>query len=52
MTSTKEAQGLHEVIWEGSIPVEIRLFASECRVYDQADPYLVRRLGRLQYQVN
>ena len=41
MTSTKEVKNLQGTIWEGSLPVEIRLSASECRVYDQADPYLV-----------
>ena len=42
MTSTKETQALQNLVWEGSLPIEIRLVASECRVYDQADPYLVR----------
>lgn len=41
MTSTKETQALQNLVWEGSLPIEIRLVASECRVYDQADPYLV-----------
>ena len=41
MTSTKETQALQNLVWEGSLPIEIRLAASECRVYDQADPYLV-----------
>ena len=41
MTSTKETQALQNLVWEGSLPIEIHLAASECRVYDQADPYLV-----------
>lgn len=41
MTSTKEAQNLQSSVWDGSLPIEIRLSASECRIYDQADPYLV-----------
>lgn len=41
MTTTKEAQSLQRAVWDGSLPIEIRLSASECRVYDQADPYLV-----------
>lgn len=32
---------LRASVWSGSIPIEFRLSASECRVYDQADPYLV-----------
>jgi hypothetical protein len=32
---------LQEKVWEGRVPVEIRLASSECRVYDQSDPYLV-----------
>ena len=44
MTTPSQGQRLHDAIWEGSLPVEIRLSASECRIYDQADPYLVRSL--------
>ena len=32
---------MQERIWDGRLPLEIRLAASECRVYDQSDPYLV-----------
>lgn len=28
-------------VWEGRLPLEIRLAPSECRTYDQAEPYLV-----------
>jgi len=48
MTNTREAQSLHAAIWEGSLPIEIRLSACECRVYDQTDPYLVRSLAPLK----
>ncbi len=41
MTSTRETQALQKAVWDGSLPIEIRLSASECRIYDQADPYLV-----------
>jgi autophagy-related protein 5 len=27
-------------IWEGCVPVEIRLAGSECKTYDQSEPYL------------
>ena len=39
--TTQAAQELQAAIWNGSIPLEIRLSPSECRIYDQADPYLV-----------
>ena len=32
---------MEDAVWEGSIPLEIRLSPSECRTFDQADPYLV-----------
>lgn len=32
---------LQTAVWQGSLPLSIRLAPSECRVYDQADPYLV-----------
>ena len=50
MTSTKEAQALQNLVWDGSLPIEIRLVASECRVYDQADPYLVRSCASTMIQ--
>ena len=50
MTSTKETQALQNLVWEGSLPIEIRLVASECRVYDQADPYLVRSCASTMVQ--
>jgi len=43
MTSSKQ-HSLQNVIWSGSLPLEIRLSPSECRVYDQADSYFVSRL--------
>ena len=41
MTSTKETQALQDLVWKGSLPIEIHLSPSECRIYDQVDPYLV-----------
>jgi autophagy-related protein 5 len=32
---------LQEKIWDGRLPLEIRLAAAECRTYDRSDPYLV-----------
>ncbi|PNS18965.1 Autophagy protein 5 [Sphaceloma murrayae] len=31
---------LQKRIWEGSLPLEIRLAAADCTSYDQSDPYL------------
>ncbi|KAK4898866.1 Autophagy protein 5 [Elasticomyces elasticus] len=35
-------------IWSGSLPLEIRLAASDCRTYEDSDPYLVQ-YPRLSY---
>ncbi|ERF71351.1 Autophagy protein 5 [Endocarpon pusillum Z07020] len=32
---------LQERVWAGRLPLEIRLASSECRIYDQSDPYLI-----------
>ena len=39
---------LQKQIWSGSIPLEIRLAASDCRTYDESDPYLAQP-PRLSY---
>ena len=48
MTSPSSARqainALQKKVWDGSIPLEIRLSPSECRSYDQSDPYLVRHV--------
>ena len=44
MTTPKELRALQEVVWNGSLPLEIRLSPSESRTYDQTDPYLVRSI--------
>ena len=41
MTTTNDPQTLQSTIWDSSLPIEICLSSSECRVYDQADPYIV-----------
>ena len=48
MTTAQKAQELQAVIWNGSLPLEIRLAPSECRVYDQADPYLASCFQSIQ----
>ncbi|CAD6582008.1 MAG: autophagy protein 5 [Alectoria sarmentosa] len=45
---TTATQNLQSSVWDGSLPIEIRLTPSECRVYDQADPYFVQH-PRLSY---
>ena len=46
--TTAKVPTLQSSVWHGSLPIEIRLSPSECRVYDQADPYLVQ-YPRLSY---
>lgn len=46
--STSRLADLQKKIWNGSIPLEIRLAASDCRTYDESDPYLVQP-PRLSY---
>ncbi|KAL8706156.1 MAG: hypothetical protein Q9201_000791 [Fulgogasparrea decipioides] len=48
MTAHPQSTTLQDAIWDGSIPLDIRLSPSECRVYDQADPYLIQ-YPRLSY---
>jgi hypothetical protein len=42
MASTAVLSQVQARIWEGKLPLEIRLVPSECRSFDQSDPYLVR----------
>ncbi|KAI5271860.1 putative autophagy protein Apg5 [Aureobasidium subglaciale] len=35
-------------VWDGSLPLEIRLASADCRTYDETDPYLVN-VPRLSY---
>jgi autophagy-related protein 5 len=34
-------QKLQKTVWDARLPLEIRLAPSECRTFDQADPYLI-----------
>ncbi|KAF2454982.1 autophagy protein Apg5-domain-containing protein [Lineolata rhizophorae] len=45
---TAELGGLQRAIWEGSIPLEIRLAGAECRTFDDSDPYMIQ-YPRLTY---
>ncbi len=46
--SASRLADLQKKIWSGSIPLEIRLAASDCRTYDDSEPYLVQ-CSRLSY---
>ncbi|KAH7401815.1 autophagy protein 5 [Phaeosphaeria sp. MPI-PUGE-AT-0046c] len=47
--STREVTSrLRESVWNGSIPLEIRLDRNDCRTYDESDPYLIQ-FPRLSY---
>ncbi|KAF1984553.1 hypothetical protein K402DRAFT_447573 [Aulographum hederae CBS 113979] len=46
--SSPDLLQLQQKIWQGTVPLEIRLSASECRTYDQSDPYLIQ-IPRLTY---
>jgi autophagy-related protein 5 len=41
MANPRSLSSLQSKIWEGSVPLEIRLASSDCRTFDQSDPYLV-----------
>lgn len=41
MTFQQDSTRLQDEIWDGSVPLEIRLSPQECRIYDKSDPYLV-----------
>ena len=42
MTDPSPRPPLQKLIWDGSVALEVRLAKSDCRTYDQSDPYLVR----------
>lgn len=41
--SSAPLAAIQQHVWNARLPLEIRLAPSECRLYDQADPYLVRQ---------
>ncbi|GAB7349584.1 hypothetical protein MBLNU459_g0276t1 [Dothideomycetes sp. NU459] len=48
VSSASALVSLQRSIWAGSIPLSVRLAPSDCRTYDQADPYLIH-VPRLSY---
>lgn len=41
MAQNGQLHAIQRSVWKARLPLEIRLAASECRSFDQADPYLV-----------
>ncbi|KAF2630722.1 autophagy protein 5 [Macroventuria anomochaeta] len=48
MTSRDVTSRLRESVWNGSIPLEVRLHNGDCRTYDESDPYMIQ-FPRLSY---
>ncbi|KAL8729487.1 MAG: hypothetical protein Q9166_004735 [cf. Caloplaca sp. 2 TL-2023] len=48
MTTRQQSISLQDAIWNGSVPLDIRLSPQECRVYNKAEPYLIQ-YPRLSY---
>ncbi|CZT18049.1 related to Autophagy protein 5 [Ramularia collo-cygni] len=46
--ASKNVTSLQSKIWSGSLPLEIKLAAPDCRSYDESETYLVQR-PRLSY---
>ncbi|KAF2200015.1 autophagy protein 5 [Delitschia confertaspora ATCC 74209] len=47
-TARDLAHTLQKRVWDGSIPLEIRLASADCRSFDDSDPYLIQ-FPRLSY---
>lgn len=41
MSSRDVTSRLRESVWQGSVPLELRLHNGDCRTYDESDPYMV-----------
>ncbi|KAK7625902.1 autophagy protein 5 [Phyllosticta paracitricarpa] len=48
MTSPRDVTAVQKQIWNGSIPLQITLASTDCRTYDESDPYLIQ-VPRLSY---
>ncbi|KAH7391828.1 autophagy protein 5 [Pyrenochaeta sp. MPI-SDFR-AT-0127] len=48
MASRDVTSRLRQSVWNGSIPLEIRLHKGDCRTYDESDPYLIQ-FPRISY---
>ncbi|KAI5206479.1 putative autophagy protein Apg5 [Aureobasidium subglaciale] len=47
-TSSSVIAKIQKKVWDGNLPLEIRLASADCRTYDETDPYLIN-LPRLSY---
>ncbi|KAF2645447.1 autophagy protein-like protein 5 [Massarina eburnea CBS 473.64] len=48
MSSRDVTSRVRQSVWNGSIPLEIRLHKTDCRTYNDSDPYLIQ-FPRLSY---
>ncbi|TPX22691.1 autophagy protein 5 [Coccidioides immitis] len=46
--SSASTSAIQQRVWQGRIPLQIVLSPSECRIYDQSDPYIIS-IPRLSY---
>jgi len=42
---------IQKKVWDGSLPLEIRLANADCRTYDETDPYLVYYILSLSFSL-
>lgn len=54
MASSPTLGSIQQRVWEGKLPLEITLSPSECRTYDQSDPYFISspRISYLPFLLN
>ncbi|KAK8168017.1 autophagy protein Apg5-domain-containing protein [Phyllosticta citrichinensis] len=48
MSSQRDVTAVQKQIWNGSIPLQISLASTDCRTFDESDPYLIQ-VPRLSY---
>ncbi|KAK7542275.1 autophagy protein 5 [Phyllosticta citribraziliensis] len=48
MSSPRDVTAVQKQIWNGSIPLQITLASTDCRTFDESDPYLIQ-VPRLSY---
>jgi autophagy-related protein 5 len=40
--SSRDVKALQQSVWQGSVPLEIRLASEECTTYGDSDAFLVK----------
>lgn len=48
MSSPRDVTAVQKQVWSGSIPLQISLASTDCRTFDESDPYLIQ-VPRLSY---